>query len=304
MLDSYCRSISNEAQLKIAIRLGKLAFPVWSTYFTNNPAEMDKINELIKEGIQVNGGGKIDINFPLRALEKIERSLVAAQEKSVMSPIPLMKSDATLSPLLATCMQPLTNKEWDNILPKPVKLVFTAVFNILVWILYRRRNAQLETHIYVAINQVADVLLHESKFPVEDIDRILYEYKHEVNRDTEESEWENARPVGRSEPLDQEDIYRKIIGEKVTKDQPGRALAIEVLRQMREEGKSYWNMMDEYLTGTSTTYSYEKEKGYNRHEFDAIVGSFSNNYPMTENEMLEFVSQLAVSDLRESGFEV
>jgi hypothetical protein len=77
------------------------------------------------------------------------------------------------------------------------------------------------------------------------------------------------------------------------------------MRQMREEGKSYWNEMDEYTTGTSTTYSYNKEKeSFWRHEFDVIVGSFSNHIPMSESEMLQFVSQQSLNDLRASGFEV
>jgi hypothetical protein len=53
------------------------------------------------------------------------------------------------------------------------------------------------------------------------------------------------------------------------------------------------------------TYSYDKVKqSYSRHEVDVIVGSFSNHNPMTESEMLDVISQQALSDLRESGFEV
>jgi hypothetical protein len=74
---------------------------------------------------------------------------------------------------------------------------------------------------------------------------------------------------------------------------------------MKDEGKSYWSEMDEYQTGTSTTYSYNKEKeSYWRHEFDVIVGSFSNHIPMSENEMLDFVTYLSLFDLRASHFEV
>jgi hypothetical protein len=306
MLDTFCHSISDEAQLRIALTLGKLALPVWEDYFTKNPSAIDQVNALIGDANRVKGGlEKIDIQFPKRTLEKIERSLAAAKEISADSPIPIMKSDATLSPLLATCMQPLRNPQWDNTLNQSIRLVFTLVFNILVWILYRRRTDNNETHIYVAINQGADVLLREAIRSERNINVILNEYEQHKRRDTEESDWENALPVGRNEPLDQEDIYRKIIGEKIVKDQPGSALAKEVLRQMREEGKSYWNMMDEYLTGTSTTYSFDLEKqSYKRHEIDVIVGSFSNRILMTESEMLSFIAQQAVVDLREAGFEV
>lgn len=306
MLDTFCSSISDEAQLRIALTMVKLALPVWEDYFTKNPTAIDQVNALIGDANRVKGGlEKIDIEFPKRAIEKIERSLAAAKEKSADRPIPVMKSDATLSPLLATCMQPLSNPQWDNTLNQSVRLVFTSIFNILAWILHMRRTNHNETHIYVAINMGADVLLRETIRSERNINVILNEYEQHKRQDSEDSDWENALPVGRSEPLDQEDIYRRIIGEKVAKDQPGTPLAKEVLRQMREEGKSYWNMMDEYLTGTSTTYSYDKEKqSYSRHEFDVIVGSFSNTYLMTESDMLDFIAQQALVDLRESGFEV
>lgn len=306
MLDSFCHSLSDEAQLKIAVRLGKLALPVWTQFFSKNPSALENLNVLAKESQPVKHASKnIDIEFPQRALEKIERSYASAKEKSMGSPVPFMKSDATLSPMLATCMQPLTNPKWDTTFPQSVKLVFTSVFNTLVWILYRRKNDQQETHIYVAINQAADVLLRESILSAEGINEILYEYEHEKRGSNEDNAWENAFPVGESESLTEEDIYRKIIGEKVIKDSVNSNLAKEVLRQMREEGKSYWNELDEYNTGTSRTYSYNlNEKSFWLTEFDVIVGSFHNKIPMTETEMLQFISQQSVNDLRDSGFEV
>ncbi len=305
MLDSYCNSLTDEAQLEIALTLGKRALPVWEEYFRKNPKDIDQVNALVNDTNRVKGAlQKIDSEFPKRALEKIERSFIAAKETS-QKPIPIMKRDATLSPLLATCMQLLSNQQWDNTLNQSVRLVFTSVFNMLVWILYRRHTKQNETHIYVAINQAADVLLRENLLSEGNISTILDGYKQHKRLNTEDSDWENAMPVGSSESFDEQDIYKKIIGEKVVKGQGSSALNKEVLRQMREEGKTYWNMMDEYTTGTSTTYSYDKEKqSYSRHEVDVIVGSFSNHIPMTESEMLGVISQQALSDLRESGFEV
>jgi hypothetical protein len=306
MLDELCNSITDEAQLRISLKFGNLALPVWEDFFRKNPSAIDQVNALIADANRVNGGlRRIDIEFPKRALEKIERSLAAAKERSPDKPIPIMKSDATLSPMLATCMQPLTNKQWDNTLNQSTRLVFTSVFNILVWMLYRRNTDHRETHIYVAINQGADVLLREKIKSEQEINRILSEYEPFKRLDTEDNDWENAQPVGRSEPPGQEDIYEKMIGKKVVIGQTSRLLAKEVLRQMRVEGKTYWNEMDEYSTGTSITYSYDKEKQcFSRHEIDAIVGSFSNHILMTENEMLSFISQQHLFDLRESRFEV
>src|SRR5690242_12652937 len=109
MLDSFCASLSDEAQLKIQLRLAKLGVPVWNKYFAANPEAIQKVNALLGDSTHVDGGHTIDIEFPHRALEKIERSLAAAKENAPDKPVPWMKSDATLSPLLATCMQPLTN---------------------------------------------------------------------------------------------------------------------------------------------------------------------------------------------------
>ncbi|MDH4057612.1 MAG: hypothetical protein OEU76_02555, partial [Cyclobacteriaceae bacterium] len=234
MFDQFCNSLSDEAQLNIALRLGKFALPVWEDFFTKNPTAIDELNALIADANRVNGGlEKIDIEFPKRSLEKIERSFTTAKEKSSDRPIPVMKSDPTLSPLLATCVQPLNNPQWDNTLTQSVRLVFNLIFNILAWILHRRKTEHHETHIYVAINQATDVLLRESIKSAESINEILDKYKQYKRQDTEDSDWENAFTVGRSESLDQEDIYRKIIGEKVTKGQVATHLSKEVLRQMR-----------------------------------------------------------------------
>ena len=45
-------------------------------------------------------------------------------------------------------------------------------------------------------------------------------------------------------------------------------------------------------------------ESFSRHEFDVIVGSFSNTYLMTESDMLGFIAQQALVDLREAGFGV
>jgi len=306
MLDTYCNSVSDEAQLKVAIRFGKQAVTVWNNHFKKIPTDIDRVNALITDANRVQGGAAvIDIAFPQRTLEKIERSYGNAKEKNNRSPIPEMKSDPTLTPMLAASMQPLTNKDWDTTLPKTVRLAFTQVFNILMWLLYRRKNDAHETHIYVAINQAVDVILTENLLSKEQIIAILNEYQHEKRSGTEDSEWENAFIVGSTEPLTEEDVYRQIIGEKMNKGGCGLVLAKEVLRQMRDEGKSYWNMMDEYVTGTSTTYSYDKEnQTFSRHEIDVIVGSFSNQIPMSEHEMLHYIAKESCGDLRESGFEV
>jgi hypothetical protein len=306
MLDEYCRTLSDEAQLRIALRFANAALPIWESYHQAAPVAIIKVNELIGEQNRItNASTSIDIGFLKRTLDKIQRSLDAANSQRGQRPLPQMKGDPTLLPALLTIMQPVTNPEWDGLLPQSVKLVYTSAFNILTWILKRRRTPGNETHIYVAINQSADALMRESVMTVEQIQKVLDEYQSQQRSPEEESEWENAFSVGNNEPMDQEDIYERIIGKKVSKDQCGQTLGKEVLRQMREENKSFWDEWEEYQTGTSITYSYDNEaKTFKRHEFDVIVGSFSNHIHMTEGEMLDFVSGLQLADLRTSGFEV
>ncbi len=305
MLEDYCKSLSDEAQLKIALRLGKLALPVWDKFFAEKTDNIKKLNSLIDESTYVQGGAKkIDVNFPKRAIEKIERSYEKAK-KITDSPVPNMKSDATLSPLLATSIQPLTNPKWDKSLPYGVKLVFTLVWNIVTWILLRRITDANETHIYVAINQAADVLMSEKILEISQIEEILDEYSNELRKLNEDSVWENAQAVKKYEVLDSDEIYRKIIGEKITKDASGKKLAEEILRQMREEDKSYWDEWEEYISGTCKTYSFNKEKNsFWFSEIDVIVGSFFNEFSMTEKQMFDFISEVSLSDLRDSGFEI
>jgi hypothetical protein len=305
MLEDYCNSLSDEAQLKIALRLGKLALSVWEKFFAEKPDEIEKVNILIEASNRVQGGAKkIDVNFPARALEKIERSFINANKKDSL-PIPRMKSDGTLSPLLATSMQPLTNPKWDETLPYPVRLVFTLVWNIVSWILYKRRTDANETHIYVAINQAADVLMSEKILNARQIEEILNEYQKETRKENEDAAWENSPGIQKYEALEPDEIYRKIIGEKIVKNSSGRELAKEIVRQMREEGKSFWDQWEEYYSGTCITYSYNKEKNsFWRSELDVIVASFFNEFPMTEQEMIDFISGVSLTDLRESGFEI
>ena len=82
-------------------------------------------------------------------------------------------------------------------------------------------------------------------------------------------------------------------------------LAKEILRQIREEEKSYWDQWEEYYSGTCKTYSFNKEKNsFWRSEIDVIAASFFEEYPMTEQQMLDFISGVSLSDLRDDGFEI
>ena len=303
MLDEFCAKLSDKAQLQIALRLSTMVLPVWERYFDEHSDAVEKLNRLIKPENRVGGGaGQIGRSFPDSALRAIGESY----ERSRKEPLPVvaMKKDRLLVPYFATGSQPLTNSSWDDTFPYTTRLVFTSVWNILTWILLRRNNAEGETHIYIAINQAADVLLSEKILDTEAIDTILMEYKDRLRAEGEDRAWEQGQATaGADGPgLTESEIHRKIIGENIVKD-PAGELAVEVLRQMREEGRTFWDRWEEYYSGTSKTYYYEKERGaFCRDEVDVVAASFFDTHEMTEEQMLAFMRAVSLFNLRENGF--
>ena len=306
MLDEYCNSLSDAAQLQIAVRLSKEAFPIWNDHFKKHSQDLDKLNALIRPENKIIGAqGKITQDFLAKAINKIVDSY--AKNKGSAWPVATMKSDLLLYPFWTMLMQPLTNNDWDNALPKPVRLVYTSVWNILTWLLYKRMNEQKETHIYIAINQAADALMSEDILKTEQIEKILMGYQEMKRNVDEDTAWEMA-PAGNTKDETgaaggMNEIFEKIMGRKSVPDPPKRDQTQEILRQMKEEEKSFWDKWEEYYSGTCKTYSYNKEeKSFWYSEADVIVGSFFNEYAMTEKQMYDFISGISLDDLRGNGF--
>jgi hypothetical protein len=306
MLDEYCNSLSDEAQLRMAIRLSREALPVWNDHLKKHPQDLDKLNALIKPENKVRGGqGKINQDFLKKAIDKIEQSY--EKTKGSVWPIAGMKGDLLLHPYWVTLMQPLTNSSWDHVLSKPARLVYTSIWNILTWILYKRMNEQQETHIYISINQSCDALLSEDILKKEQIEKILREQQEMKRNPDEDTAWEMAPAANAKDqtgaPKGMDEIFQKITGKKSIPDPPLNDQTGEILRQMKEEDKSFWDKWDEYYNGTSKTYSYNKEKqSFWYSEADVIAASFFNEFPMSEQEMYNFISGVSLDDLRGSGF--
>lgn len=306
MLDEFLSKLSDEAQLQIAVRLIREAMPVWKNHLAQHPDDLEKINALIGPENKIAGAvGCIDADLPTRYLIKLE-ACYAASKNANDRPIPAMKADILLQPLFATIMQPITHAAWDTTLPYTVRLVYTSVWNILTWLLFRRSNDSGETHICVAINQAADALMTEKLKTVEEINAILSEYAEQKRADDEDAAWANvSAPQGQGGGFSTNEIYRKISGENIVKDAPKDVQVSEILRQMRDEGKSYWDEWYEYIEGTSRTFSYNKEKqSYWMIEIDVIVASFCNEYAWSEQQMRDYLTSVSLNELRKNGFEI
>jgi hypothetical protein len=303
MLDQFMAGLSNEAQLKIALRVADLALPLWSEYFNAHPGKIREVNDLVTEDRRLAGAyPTIDVGLPEKALKELRAGLDAARTKS-KRPAAVMQENPRLTPLLRTFMAPLTNPRWDEVLPRGVRLVFTSVWNILTWLLFCEKNQEGETHISVAVNQSADALLSEKRKSIDEINALLAEYAGETRPDDER---DGGIPYRKADaPTTTDEVYQKIIGPVPPKDAPSQAQAAEIARQMRDEGKSYWDTWEEYYTGTNTDYSYDKdEKKFKKVEMDVIVGSFCNTYWLSEAEVIDAIRRYSLRDLRESGFTI
>jgi hypothetical protein len=305
VLDEFLLTLSNEAQLKIALRLTRLALPIWQKYHAANPGKIAEVNNLVSDANRVDGAYKeISVDLPEKGLAEIESAYEDARARS-KRPATVMKEHALLHPILFTFLGPLTNSFWDETLPNSVRLVFTAVWNILTWLIYRERNDAGETHIYIAVNQAADALHSENIMSFEEINVILMEYSLQKRYPDESGAGGMKYDAADGAAKDPNEIYQKIIGPTAVKDPPSMAQAAAIVRQMREEGKSYWDDWEEYYTGTNVDYSYDlEEKKFKRTEADVIVGSFFNTYWLSEAEMIESMQKYSLYELRKAGFNI
>lgn len=303
MLDKFCNGLRDEAQLKLAIHLNRLALPVWNNYFMGRTDRLKEINSLLKNEFRLpNGQARIEADFVGTMIGAIENAY--KKHNREISFLKQMRNDPVLMKMLATSMQFLINPQWEQVVPREVRLVFTSAWNSLIWIVHRQRNSDKETHIYVAINQAADALLSCNIKTVDEINEILGEYASEDRTPADDSYWLSlSDEVTADAGLNQEDVYRKILREKKLQDAAELNFVAEVLRQMKEEGRSYWDEWEEYYEGTSKTYFYDKDKqSYCMTEIDVIAASFYNEHPMSEEDMKKFVSGKSLHELRSSGF--
>jgi hypothetical protein len=305
VLDKFCATLTNEAQLKIAIRLTRLALPVWQNHFVSKPDDLARLNALVTEKTRIPGAlREIRADLPEDAVNEIASSLELAEKVGPFD-IARLQENPKLMPLLYTFTGPLSQNAWDATLPRSVRLVFTAVWNILTWILHREHNAEGETHIYLAINQAADVLMSEHLCDVDELNKMLAEYKNEKSQGPEGSGHPISYPKQSELDISASDAYAKIIGPVPAKDPPSLRQAREILRQMREEDKSYWDSWEEYYSGTSVTYGFDAEaQKFKRVEIDIVVAAFFETHWLTQDEMAQAIQKMSLHDLRKAGFNI
>ncbi len=170
MLDEFCNKLPEATQVALAIRLIEIALPAWEDHVTEHPGDLKRVNKLITQKHYVQGGAhQVVKQLPRVALHELKETIAGGAN---------LKENSILKGQLATIMEPLTLSTWDGMLPAPARLAFTAVFNLLTFLLFRRVNEANETTVYVSINQACDCILQKEFLSLPELERVLKEYEH------------------------------------------------------------------------------------------------------------------------------
>ena len=81
--------------------------------------------------------------------------------------------------------------------------------------------------------------------------------------------------------------------------------ALKIVKQMKEDNKTYSDFWTEYYEGTNTTYNYDSsKKSFIRNQIDIIAGSFSYKSNISEEEMIAYIMKDGVkTEFRSQGFD-
>lgn len=164
-LQEYIDSLPKDKQFDIAIRLTRLALPIWDKYADEN--------KLTYRDTVVGLQHSVDKNLLKNTIDAVEKYIsINKFNKATVKNIDLLSFNKQFSdPIVA-----LQDTDWT--LPNEVESAFYAVHQLLDAILGKERTVFNEATIYVAIDQAIDAL-HSSKTLTEDkIEDILYENKN------------------------------------------------------------------------------------------------------------------------------
>jgi hypothetical protein len=153
-LQKYTDNLPKDKQFDLAIRLTKLALPIWDNYANKNALTYrDTVVGLI---------------------HSVDRHLLSNTIDTVEEHLHLNKSDNKLSNIRRQYDDPvvaLQDTDWE--LPDEVQATFYSVYNLLDACLGKVRTTFEELTIYVSINQAADALMKSKMMTVDEINNIL-----------------------------------------------------------------------------------------------------------------------------------
>jgi hypothetical protein len=162
-LKDYIANLPKPKQFQLAVKLTRLALPIWENY-------ADK-NELSYRDTVVGLHHSVDRELLSNSIEAVDRYL------SPKDPESIDKCKSRLIDLHEQFLDPkvaLQDFDWE--LPEEVQKTFYAVYNLVESIIGKEQTVFNESTIYVAINQAADALETSKTLTFGEINEILEEF--------------------------------------------------------------------------------------------------------------------------------
>jgi hypothetical protein len=146
--DELLPALPGAAQVAVAIELIRHALPIWEAHVREHPDQLEEVSALIDDGHRVRGGGTvICAGFPREIVDRVAQALADGTD---------LQCDPILRCYLATLMGPLTHAGWEEVLSPGARLLYTAVYNLVVALVFRRTTPDDELHVAVAVDHACD----------------------------------------------------------------------------------------------------------------------------------------------------
>ena len=164
-LQKYTDSLSKDGRFKVAIRLTKLALPIWDNYADKNP--------LTYRDTVVGLTHTLDKKILKDTIDAVETYLNSNKIKKIIGGTSELREIRRQfdDPIVA-----LQDTDWQ--LPDEVQKTFYAVYNLIDTLLVKEKTVFDESTIYVSINQAADALETSKTLTFDDINQILDDIKN------------------------------------------------------------------------------------------------------------------------------
>jgi hypothetical protein len=157
-LQSYTESLPKEKQFRLAVKMARLALPIWQSYAA--------ANELYYIDTVVGMKHTVDKQLLENTINAMEEQLNANAGGSKL----LHLAQQFIDPIVA-----LQDLDWE--LPNDVQNVFYSVNSLMEAVRGKEKTVFGESTIYVSLNQSIDAITSSGKMSFEEVNNILAEFK-------------------------------------------------------------------------------------------------------------------------------
>ena len=164
-LQEYCETLSQKKQIRLALKLGKLALPIWDNF--------TKSNSLDYRDTVVGLTHSVPKDLLSNTITEIEKFISTPSLPSF-----LKDKDALMN--LYSCFEDpivaLQDFDWE--LPDSVKQIFYSMYNLTGWIIKKDSNTDGDSCLYISINQSIDAIENTGILSEDEIKQILQNTKN------------------------------------------------------------------------------------------------------------------------------